>query len=134
MQSIKDYFKRDKFAAHSGIELLEVAPGYAKARMALAPHHLNGFGVAHGGAIFTLADLAFAAAANSYGTLAVAVNCHISFMKAGVSGTLHVECREASKNFKLGTYTAEVRNDQGELVALFQGMAYRKKDPLPLES
>ena len=132
MQTIKDFFKRDKFAEHAGIELLEVAHGYSKARMVLAPQHLNGFGVAHGGAIFTLADFAFAAAANSYGTLSVAVNCHISFMKAGITGTLHVECRELSKNFKLGTYTAEVRDDQGELVSIFQGMAYRKQDKLPV--
>ena len=132
MQSILDYFKGDQFAAHSGIELLEAGLGRSKARMKLAPCHLNGFGSAHGGAIFTLADFAFAAAANSHGTLAVAVNCQISFMKAGLSGTLHAECRELSRNAKLGSYTAEIRDDQGDLVAVFQGMAYRKKDPLPL--
>jgi acyl-CoA thioesterase len=131
MQNIKDYFKTDQFAAHCNIELLEVAPGYAKAKMPLQPHHWNGMHTVHGGAIFTLADFAFAAAANSHGTVAVAINANITFMKAAVSGTLWAEAREVSKNFKLGSYAVEIKNDQGDLVAQFQGLVYRKKDKLP---
>jgi acyl-CoA thioesterase len=99
--------------------------------MTLHPHHWNGMQTVHGGAIFTLADFAFAAAANSYGTVAVAIDANITFMKAAVSGTLWAEAREVSKNFKLGSYAVAVKDDQGELVAQFQGLAYRKKDKLP---
>jgi acyl-CoA thioesterase len=99
--------------------------------MAILPHHLNGVETVMGGAIFTLADFAFAAASNSHGTVAVAVNVSISFLKAATAGTLWAEAREISRNFKLGSYTVEVKDDQGEIVALFQGMAYRKKDKLP---
>ena len=79
-----------------------------------------------GGAIFTLADFAFAAAANSHGNISVAINANIAFMKAARTGTLWAEAREISKNFKLGSYTVEIKDDQDDLVALFQGMAYRK--------
>ena len=131
MQNVKNYFQTDQFAALCNIELLEVAPGHAKAKMPLQPHHWNGLQTVHGGAIFTLADFTFAAAANSHGTIAVAINANITFMKAAVSGTLWAEAREVSKNFKLGSYAIEIKDDQGDLVAQFQGLVYRKKDKLP---
>jgi acyl-CoA thioesterase len=126
-----NFMKRDQFAVRTNIELLSIAPGQARAKMMIQPFHLNGVGTVMGGAIFTLADFAFAAASNSHGTIAVAVNVSISFLKAATAGTLWAEAREISKNFKLGSYTVEVKDDQGEIVALFQGMAYRKKDKLP---
>jgi acyl-CoA thioesterase len=123
--------KQDRFAARADVELVAVSPGYARARMAVQPHHWNAVGIVQGGAIFTLADYAFAAASNSHGTVAVAINASITFMKALSTGTLVAEAREVSKNFKLGTYTVEVKDEGGELIALFQGMVYRKQDPIP---
>jgi acyl-CoA thioesterase len=131
MNPIENYLKQDRFAAHAGVELVAVSPGYARARMAVQPHHRNAVGIIQGGAIFTLADYAFAAASNSHGTVAVAINATITFMKALSAGTLVAEAREVSKNFKLGTYTVEVKDEAGDLIALFQGMVYRKQDPIP---
>ena len=132
MEDIKRCLKNDRFAERTNVELLTVSPGYATAKMVLHPHHLNGLGSVQGGAIFTLADYAFAAAANSHGTVAVAINVSITFMKAAATGTLFAEAREVSKNFKIGSYVVEVKDDQGDLVATFQGLAYRKKDKLPV--
>jgi len=131
MEPLKRFFKNDKFAERSGIELLSVSPGQARAKMTLHPHHLNGYSTVQGGAIFTLADFAFAAASNSHGTVAVAINVSITFIKAAKTGALWAEAREISRNFKLGSYTVEVKDDQGELVALFQGLAYRKSEKIP---
>src|SRR5208337_5123335 len=97
MEQVKQRLKNDKFAERCNIELLSVTPGRASARMTLHPHHLNGIGTVQGGAIFTLADFAFAAAANSHGTVAVAVNASITFMKAAVAGTLWAEARELAR-------------------------------------
>jgi acyl-CoA thioesterase len=130
-ENFKHWFEQDRFARHANIELVSAAPGQARAKMTLHPHHWNGLGTVMGGAIFTLADFAFAAAANSHGTVAVAINADISFMKAAWTGTLWAEARELSKNFKLGCYNVEVRDDEGDLVALFQGMVYRKRDKIP---
>ncbi|MBN2468316.1 MAG: hotdog fold thioesterase, partial [Deltaproteobacteria bacterium] len=88
--------------------------------------------IAHGGAIFTLADLAFAVAANSHGTVAVAVSVTISFLKAVTGGTVTAEAREVSLNPKLASYSVTVTDENGTVIALFQGMAYRKKEKLPL--
>ncbi len=131
MENVTRCLKKDKFAEHCNIELVSIIPGQAQAKMTLQPHHWNGLGMAQGGAIFTLADFAFAAASNSHGTIAVAINVSITFMKAVATGTLWAEAKEMSKNPKLGTYTIEVKDDVGDLVALFQGLVYRKKEPVP---
>jgi acyl-CoA thioesterase len=122
--------ERDRFARHVGIELLEMGEGTARARLALHDSHLNGVGVTHGGAIFTLADLAFAAASNSYGAVAVAINAHISYLRATSEGTLYAQAREISRTPRLASYTVEITDEQGNIVALFQGMVYRKKETL----
>lgn len=132
MEELKKFFKKDRYAAHSGIELLEVGPGYAKAKMEIKDFHQNGLGSVQGGAIFTLADLAFAAAGNSYGTVAVAINVSISFVKAATSGTLLAEAKEVSQNPKLASYTVHITDQNGDMIAIFQGMVYRKKDRLDL--
>ena len=61
MKTLKEMLSHDRFAAEAGVELLEVREGCAKARMLVTEKHLNGGGVCQGGALFTLADLAFAA-------------------------------------------------------------------------
>ncbi|MDD5711986.1 MAG: PaaI family thioesterase [Smithellaceae bacterium] len=123
---LKRFFTRDTFANYVGIELLEVADGHATARLELKDHHLNGVGIPHGGAIFTLADLAFAAASNSRGQVAVAINVNISYLKATTGKALIAKAHEVSCNSKLASYTIEVADDEGEIVALMQGMVYRR--------
>jgi acyl-CoA thioesterase len=130
MENIKRFFKKDNFAESSGIELMEVSPGYAKARMKIEKKHLNALRTVQGGALFTLADLAFAAASNAYGNVAVAINVNISFVKAATKGVLTAEAKETSINPKIATYTVNVTDENGEIIAIFQGMGYRKKDLL----
>jgi len=60
---------------------MDMKPGYASTTMKVTPELLNGAGVTHGCAIFALADTAFATASNSHGTLALALNININFLK-----------------------------------------------------
>ena len=71
--------KDDRFAKYVGIELVEVREGYAVAELIVRDDHLNGVNSVQGGAIFTLADYAFAAASNSYGFITVGINVNISY-------------------------------------------------------
>ncbi len=130
MDVFKKFVENDHFAKHLGVEMLEYSPGRAKARMELNSHHLNSAGMAHGGAIFSLADAAFSVASNSHGTLAVAINVSISFFKAAKGGTLIAEAREVSINPKLATYLIDVKDDAGNAIALFQGTVYKKKESI----
>ncbi len=130
LEFVRKFFERDCFAKSVGIKLLSLEKGKALASMTLAPDHLNGLRTAQGGAIFTLADFAFAAACNSHGQVAVAIQAGISFMKAVSSGALTAEAIEESLTPRLGSYTIRVRDESGDLVAIFEGLAYRKKQTL----
>ena len=131
MQELKQFFStEDLFARHAGIELVDVGPGWAKASMKIEPFHFNGARTVHGGAIFTLADFAFAVASNSHGNLAMGINTSVSFVKAALKGTLYAEAREQSLNPKLASYSVMITDDDNDVVAIFQGMAYRKKDSI----
>ena len=132
MDRIQKYFQQENFANISGMRLTEVSKGYAKAEMKIEKRHLNVLGTVHGGALFTFADMVFAAASNSHGTVAVAINCDISFVKAAIEGCLYAEAKETSINPKIATYDVIIKDDKGDTIAIFNGMAYRKKDALNL--
>ena len=122
----KKFLRDDKFALHAGIELLEVKNGSAKVRMVVQPFHINGVGLVHGGALFTLADFAFAAAANSHDEVAVAINASISYLKGIKAGTLYAEAEELSNSRRISVYSIKITDDAGQLIAIFQGMAYKR--------
>ena len=126
MNTSDPFFTKDTWANDAGIELLEVSPGTAKVRMQIEDRHKNSHGTVHGGAIFTLADTAFALASNSHGVPAAAINAHISYVKSASAGTLYAGAEEFSVSPKIATYTVTVTDDNGEKIAIFQGMVYRK--------
>jgi acyl-CoA thioesterase len=131
-EELQTFFRRDLFAAYVGIELLEAGNGRAVARLKLREHHRNGLGMVQGGAIFTLADLAFAAAVNSRGRTAVAIHASISYVKAAQGDVLIAEANEVSCGPKIAVYTIRITEPSGELISSFEGMAYRKKERLTL--
>lgn len=131
--TIQEFLKQDKFAALAGIELTEVGNGYAKARMEITDRHLNGGGVCQGGAIFTLADLAFAAATNSHARLTVSITSNINFFKSESTGVLYAEAREVLNHKRLANCEVKITNEKGELIATFTATGYRKDIPLPFD-
>jgi len=130
MTDLVRFFRADRFAGASGVRLEEVRPGYARASLAVRDRHLNAVDVAQGGAVFTLADLAFAACSNSHGTVAVAVAATIQFARPGRKGRLVAEAREVARSTKLSSVEVRVSDREGRPVALFTGLAYRKEETL----
>jgi acyl-CoA thioesterase len=126
MQDQTAFFAKDAYAAEAGIELITVSMGAAKVKMEIRDRHKNSHGTVHGGAIFTLADTAFALASNSHGIPAAAINAHISYVKSATSGTLFADAEEFSLNPKIATYIVNVTDQNGNRIALFEGMVYRK--------
>ena len=82
----QEFFKNDRFATNASVELIEIKEGYSKARLVITAEHLNAGGRTQGGAIFTLADLALAAAANSHGNIGL-----LSFVQ------YHLSCAAADR-------------------------------------
>ena len=124
---LRELFRHDRFARLTGVRLLEARAGYALARMRVSDDSKNGLGVAQGGAVFTLADLAFAAASNGAGQVAVAAQAGITFHKAGL-GLLTAVAREVSRSRRLSACEVVVTDRKGDRVATFQGLAYVKQE------
>lgn len=128
----QEFFKKDLFATNAGIELIEVREGYSKARLVIKEEHLNAGGRTQGGAIFTLADLALAAAANSHGTLAFSLSSNITFLRAsGTGDTLTAEARERYIGRSTGYYQIDITNQKNELIATFESSVFRKDQQVP---
>ena len=106
MEAYRDYFReKDELAKYLNIQLEEVKPGYARGTLEIKKELLNGLGVTHGGTIFSLADVVFAAASNSRGIPAVSLSVHISFLKAsGVGNRLTAIAMEENITRKTGLY------------------------------
>jgi len=130
-ETARNLFSRDRYAALTGVEIIEAGKGYCKASLTIKDKHLNAANVVQGGAIFTLADLAFAVASNSHGQLALAINVNISFLNGVSSGTLYATATELDEPKRLGAYDVLVTDDRGKIIARFNGMVYRKKSNVP---
>lgn len=133
--NLQEFFKNDLFAAQAGVELIEIRTGYSKARMVITQNHLNAGHRTQGGAIFTLADLALAAAANSHGTLAFSLSSNITFLRSsGMGDTLYAEAKERYIGRTTGYYQIDVTNQRGELIACFESSIFRKNESLHFSS
>ena len=130
----QEFFQNDIFAARAGIELIEIKEGYSKAQMVITEEHLNAGKRTQGGAIFTLADLALAAAANSHGVLAFSLSSNITFLRSsGPGDTLYAEARERYMGRTTGYYQIDITNQKGDLIATFESSVFSKGDALPFK-
>ncbi len=117
----------DTYGRWLGIELVELAPGYCRAALDLDDRMLNFQGHPHGGAIFSLADYAFAGACNAHGEPAVALTVTIQFLAAVPVGTrLVAEARQARQGRGAGFYTMTVTALDGTVVATCQAVSHRR--------
>ena len=105
-----------------GIRVDVPEAGKAVATMTVRQDMVNGFDVCHGGIVFTLADTAFAFACNGYDNRSFAAAASIDFLRpARLGDELRAVAREDYRGSKTGFYTAEVRNQRDEVVAMFRG-------------
>lgn len=127
-RSARSMWAEDQASKWLGASLDAVGPGTAVLSMTVAPHHLNGQHICHGGYIFTLADSAFAFACNSYNTRVVAQHNTISYLSPGQAGErLTATAREVSRAGRSGLYDVVVTGEDGRQVAQFRGASRQVK-------
>ena len=121
LDSIRERFSSDRFATQAAGAVIEQAePGHAVCSMALRPLHLNSNSLPMGGAIFTLADFAFAVASNTYSDrVTVTQQVSVEFLAASKGRSLIAEARCMRQGRSSCFYTVEVRDEQGVQVAYF---------------
>ena len=129
-EKILKFFDKDLFAKGCGAQLIEVTQGSATAKMKLTPSLCNAAGGIQGGAIFTLADFAFAAATNSHGSLTVALNVNIQYFRQPKGEFITAVAREISRGRRICGCNVEVFDEDGSLVASFNGTGYIKDEKL----
>jgi acyl-CoA thioesterase len=117
---------RDAFSQWLGIEVVTTRPDESVVRMTIRAEMVNGFGVAHGGIAYSLADSALAFAANTNGNVTVAIDNGITYPAAvNVGDVLTATCTKESTTRRLGFYRVSVTNQMGKVVATFKGTVYR---------
>jgi acyl-CoA thioesterase len=123
--------EKDRLLRHFGMEVCALNGGNATVRMTVKEEHLNAAQYCHGGVLFSLADVAFALASNSYGKLAVALDMSISFIKAVPPGAvLTAYCSERHRGKSTGSYTIEIRDEEDNLVSLLKATSFRVGTPI----
>ena len=133
IMTLKDFLNQgDKFAKYIGIDLIEVKPGTAKATMTVTEHHMNAGNICQGGALFTLADLVFAALVNQGENMAFAINSTIYYhVSAKLGDTLTAEGHFTSRHPKIPAAVVQVKDQNGTIIATFHAQGYTKRMPAP---
>ena len=123
----------EPFAQALNIELVELEDGYSRVRMVNDPAKMNNiYGRAHGGALFGLIDEAFETAAQTGGTIAVALNVNITYVASPRPGVvLLAVARQISQTKKTAVYEIKVTDQDDSLIATCQALAYRTGKPIP---
>jgi acyl-CoA thioesterase len=121
----------DRYSQWLGIKVLEIKEGYCKIQMIVREEMVNGFGIAHGGIAFSLADSALAFACNNRNNLSVALDVTITFIKAvNVGDILTAEAEEIHNGRSTGVYLINVHNQKDQQVAVFKGTCFRTEKSL----
>jgi acyl-CoA thioesterase len=127
LETATNMLAKDKFSQWLNISLIEAKAGYCRLQMVVRNDMLNGFGIAHGGCIFSFADSALAIVCNNDERITLALEANISFTKAvKENDILTAEAKELNKTKRTGLYIIEVKNQLGQLVALFKGTSYTR--------
>ena len=125
LDAARAYFNDDRFATENGITLDELDAEHAVTSMTLAPRHKNAFGGIMGGAIFTLADFAFAALTNDRERTTVAQQVSISYLSAPKGGRLVATARFRKDGRSSCVVNVDVTDDTGRDIAQFVGTGFK---------
>lgn len=118
-------FDNDAFSQWLGIVIEDISEGNCTLSMAVTKDMLNGFGIAHGGITYAIADSALAFASNSHGRQALSIDTSINHIESLKEGdTILAIAKENALKNKFGFYTVEIKKGE-TVVALFKGTVFR---------
>ena len=124
-EEAREYFKNDLFASRAGMQLDELTRDSAVCSVAITEALQNANGGVMGGAIFTLADLAFAVTANNIHSLSVASQVSINYLSAPKGSKLIAKAKCIKDGKTTSVITVNISDDTGRDVALFTGTAFK---------
>ncbi len=126
LKELRELYKNDRFATNAGCKIIEADSDKVVCEMEISEKLLNAHGSVMGGAIFTLADFAFAVASNLNGVPSVAVESDIRFYSATKGKKLIATCKTDKDGRTLGHYTVEIKDDLDKKIAGYTAVAFHK--------
>jgi acyl-CoA thioesterase len=122
---VETMLQQDAFSQLLGMELLEIEQGFCVLRCVVTSQMTNGFGIAHGGITYSLADSALAFASNAYGVHCFSVDTNIAHLKkVNLGDVLTASCTESHRGKRTGVYVVEIQNQDAKRVAYFRGTVF----------
>ncbi len=125
LEHLQKEYENDRFATNAGCRIIEASQDKVVCEMPVCDALLNAHGGVMGGAIFTLADFAFAVAANLGGVPSVAIECNIRYFAKVKGAKLFATCQADKEGKTIGHYTVTVTDDTGRKVAGYTAVAFR---------
>ena len=118
--------ENDELSKWLGISIIDYSQGNCSVRMTVREEMVNGFGVAHGGITYSLADSCLAFSINGHGIKSMSIETSISHIKpVKVGDILTATATQISLSNKIGVHSVDVLNQNNVLVAQFKGTCYR---------
>ena len=127
IEEAREFFKGDLFATGNGIVIDEIGDGGCVCSMEIRDEHRNALGGVMGGAIYTLADFAFAVSSNDGEKTTVVLEAKINFLSWTKGSKLTAVSRCVKEGKTTSVYSITISDDQGREIALFTGTGYRLK-------
>lgn len=121
---IKYMMSQDAYSRWLGIEVLDVRPGYCKLSMIVRSEMVNGFGIAHGGIAYSLADSALAFAVNATGWMAKTVHLSCNYIRSLSAGDqINAEAIESERSKRFSYVDIYITREM-DRIACLHGMAF----------
>jgi acyl-CoA thioesterase len=133
MAAITEAVAREPFARALELSLITLENGHSVVEMVYDPERMNNiYQRAHGGALYALIDEAFETASQTEGTIAVALNVNVTYITSPVPGSrLQAEAIRISQTRRTAGYDIKVVDENGQVIATCQALAYRTGKPIP---
>ncbi len=119
-------FENDRFATENGAVIEEVDDHYARCTLRVEERHRNAMGAVMGGVYFTLADFAFAVAANWQEIGTVSLTSDIAYLGTAKGDRLTAEAVCVKNGRTTSYYRIEVKDEFGKLAAIVNTTGYKK--------
>lgn len=126
LEEVRTLFKNDRFATENGAVIDEIGDHYAKCSLKIEDRHRNAMGAVMGGVSFTIADFAFAVAANWQEIGTVSLNSSITYLGAPKGKYLTAEAVCVKNGRTTSCYRIIVSDELGNPTATVTTTGYKK--------
>lgn len=134
LEKFQRYFnKNDAFSVRNGVRLTHLQKGYAVAEMDFAPELCNLLGTLHGGAYYTLADVAAGSAVIPYGRVCVTLSADIHYLRPPSGGIIKATANVTQRGERIAVCKVDIEDAADKLLCVCTVTMYQTSREIPEE-